>query len=114
MPLTSETRSIIDKKVFSIMKKTVILINTSRDPLIDDKALIEALENKGIAFAGLDTHSIELLTEDSSLKKLDSCVLTGNTGFNTQEAIVELKTKAACNVKDVFKGKEPKYWINKF
>jgi D-3-phosphoglycerate dehydrogenase len=114
MPLTSETRGLIDKKAFSIMKKTAILINTSRGPLIDDEALIEALENKRIAFAGLDTHSIEPLPQDSPLKRLDNCVLTDHTGFNTQEAIVELKTKAACNIKNVFEGKELKYWINKF
>lgn len=114
MPLTSETRGIIDKKAFSIMKKTAILINTSRGPLIDDEALIDALENKKIAFAGLDTHNVEPLPEGSPLKKLDNCVLTDHTGFNTQEAIVELKTKAACNIRDVLEGREPKYWINKF
>lgn len=114
MPLTSETRGIIDKKAFSLMKKTAILINTSRGPLIDEEALIEALKNKKIAFAGLDTHNIEPLPQDSPLKRLDNCVLTDHTGFNTQEAIIELKTKAAFNVKNVFEGKEPKYWINKF
>lgn len=114
MPLTSETRGIIDKKAFSIMKKTAILINTSRGPLIDDEALIDALKNKKIAFAGLDTYNIEPLPGDSPLKKLDNCVLTDHTGFNTQEAIIELKTKAACNVRDVLEGREPKYWINKF
>ncbi len=114
MPLTPETKGIINKKAFSVMKKTAILINTSRGPLIDDEALIEALENKRIASAGLDTHSIEPLPHDSPLKRLDNCVLTDHAGFNTQEAIIELKTKAACNIKDVFEGKEPKYWINKF
>lgn len=114
MPLTSETEGIIDKKAFSIMKKTAILINTSRGPLVDEKALIEALENKRIAFAGLDTHNVEPLPQDSPLKRLNNSVLTDHTGFNTQEAIVELKTKAAFNIKDVFEGREPKYWINKF
>ena len=96
------------------MKKTAIIINTSRGPLIDEEALIDALENKKIAFAGLDTHNVEPLPENSPLKKLDNCVLTDHTGFNTQEAIVELKTKVACNVKDVFENKEPRYWVNKF
>ncbi len=114
MTLTSETKGIIDKKAFSLMKKTAIIINTSRGPLIDEKALIETLKNKRIAFAGLDTHNAEPLPHNSPLKKLDNCVLTDHTGFNTQEAIIELKTKAACNVKNVFEGKEPKYWINKF
>jgi D-3-phosphoglycerate dehydrogenase len=114
MPLTPETKGIIDKKAFSLMKKTAIIINTSRGPLIDEEALIDALENKKIAFAGLDTHNVEPLPENSPLKKLDNCVLTDHTGFNTQEAIVELKTKVACNVKDVFENKEPRYWVNKF
>ncbi|MDD5600985.1 MAG: C-terminal binding protein [Actinomycetota bacterium] len=114
MPLTPETKGIIDKKAFSLMKKTAIIINTSRGPLIDEEALIDALENKKIAFAGLDTHNVEPLPENSPLKKLDNCVLTDHTGFNTQEAIVELKTKVACNVKDVFENKEPRYWVYKF
>ena len=114
MPLTSETRGIIDKKAFSIMKKTAILINTSRGPLIDEEELINALENKKIAFAGLDTYNVEPLPEESPLKKLDNCVLTDHTGFNTQEAIIELKTKVACNVRDVLEGREPEYLINKF
>lgn len=114
MPLTSETKGIIDKKAFSIMKKTAILINTSRGPLVEDDALIDALKSKKIAFAGLDTHNIEPLPKDSPLMKLDNCVLTDHTGFNTQEAIVELKTKIAWNIKDVLEGRQPKYWINKF
>lgn len=114
MPLTSETKGIIDKKAFSIMKKTAILINTSRGPLVENDALIDALKSKNIAFAGLDTHNIEPLPRDSPLMKLDNCVLTDHTGFNTQEAIVELKTKIAWNIKDVLEGRHPKYWINKF
>ena len=114
MPLTPETKGIIDKKAFSIMKKTAILINTSRGPLIDEEALIDALENKKIACAGLDTHNTEPLPADSPLKRLDNCVLTDHTGYNTQEAIIDLKTKAACNIKNVLEGREPEYWINKF
>ncbi|MDD5622733.1 MAG: C-terminal binding protein [Actinomycetota bacterium] len=114
MPLTPETRGIIDKKAFSIMKKTAILINTSRGPLIDEEALIDALENKKIACAGLDTHNVEPLPADSPLKRLDNCVLTDHTGYNTQEAIIDLKTKAACNIKNVLEGREPEYRVNEF
>jgi D-3-phosphoglycerate dehydrogenase len=74
MPLTPETKGIIDKKAFSLMKKTAIIINTSRGPLIDEEALIDALENKKIAFAGLDTHNVEPLPENSPLKKLDNLI----------------------------------------
>jgi D-3-phosphoglycerate dehydrogenase len=113
MPVTNETRGMINEKAFEIMKHTAILINTSRGPLIKDDALISALKNKRIAFAGLDTHNIEPLPADSELLKLENCVLTDHAAYNTREAVEELKRKAALNIKAVLEGNKAPYCINK-
>lgn len=113
MPVTNETRGMINEKAFELMKHTAILINTSRGPLIKDDALISALKNKRIAFAGLDTHNIEPLPADSELLKLENCVLTDHAAYNTREAVEELKRKAALNIKAVLEGNKAPYCINK-
>jgi D-3-phosphoglycerate dehydrogenase / 2-oxoglutarate reductase len=114
MPVTAETKGIIDKKAFLMMKNTVIIINTARGPLIAEDALIDALLNKKIAYAGLDTHNKEPLPSESPLLKIDNCILTDHMGFFTVESMAELHTKVAQNIKAVLEGGVPKYWVNKF
>lgn len=113
MPLTSETFGIINTNTLSIMKPTAILINTGRGQLVNDEDLLAALRNRTISFAALDTHNHEPLSKHSPYCGLDNVVLTDHTAYNTEEAIVELKTKSAKNVLDVLTGKVPKYPINK-
>ncbi len=113
MPVTSETRGIINRETIGLMKSTAILINTGRGPLIDDAALLEALKQSKIGFAGLDTHNTEPLPADSAYMKLDNVVLTDHTAYNTEEALIELKTKAAKNIVAVLEGKTPKYPVNR-
>lgn len=112
MPANDETRGMIDKRALSLMKNSAILINTSRGALVDDEALLAALQNGEIGFAGLDTHAIEPLPADSPYKKLDNVVLTNHTAFNTVEGVQELKTKAAQNVAAVLRGEKPPYCVN--
>jgi len=114
MPVTPETKGIINKKAFSLMKNSVILINTARGPLIDEEALIDALSNGKIAFAGLDTHNKEPLLSDSPLMKMDNCILTDHVGFYSDESMKELHTKIAQNIKAVLEGGKPIYPVNKF
>lgn len=113
MPVTSETRNMINEKTLSLMKKTAILINTARGALVNDAALIQALRNGQIAYAGLDTHNTEPLTAESEYVQLNNVVLTDHTAYNTKEAVIELKTKAAQNVILALKGEKPTYPINK-
>lgn len=112
MPVTAETRGMINAERLRKMKPSSILINTARGPLIDDAALIDALKNGTIYFAALDTHNAEPLGKDSQYCVLDNVVLTDHTAYNTQEAIVELKTKSALNVRDVLQGRIPQYPVN--
>ncbi|MDD5017412.1 MAG: C-terminal binding protein [Eubacteriales bacterium] len=112
MPVTIETRGIINQKTLAIMKPSAILINSARGPLVEDTALIAALKNGGIAFAGLDTHNHEPLKADSEYLMLENVVLTDHTAYNTAEAVVELKTKSAQNIVRALCGEPPVYPVN--
>ncbi len=111
-PLTEETTGMIGKNEFEKMKSGCIIINTSRGPLIDEKALYSALKNGQIAAAGIDVYTVEPLPEDSPLRTLDNITLTDHTGWYSEESIVELKTKAAQNILAVLKGGKPVYPVN--
>lgn len=113
MPLNDSTRGIINKEAFDKMKKNAILINTSRGPVIDENALIDALVNGRINSAGLDVHCREPLDKDNVLLKTDNCVLSDHVGWYSEESIVELKRKAAQNVRDVLLGRKSAYPVNK-
>lgn len=114
VPLTEETKNLVDAPVLERMKPTAILINTSRGGVVDHDALVDALRENKIAFAGLDTHHVEPLPPDDPLLTLDNCVLSDHAGFNTQEGVRELKTKVALNVRDVLTGGVPRYLLNRF
>jgi D-3-phosphoglycerate dehydrogenase / 2-oxoglutarate reductase len=114
MPVTAETRGMINEQTIGLMKESAILINTARGALIDDRALFNALHQHRIAFAGLDTHNREPLPADSPYFSLDNCVLTDHTAYSTNEAVVELKIKAAENIRAVLMGGRPLYPVNSF
>lgn len=108
-PLSDSTRSLIGAEQFGLMKKTAIIINTSRGPLIDETALTEALKNERIACAGMDVFVTEPLPAESELRKLDNITLTDHTGWHSVESMVELKTKAAQNIVDTLVTGKPTY-----
>lgn len=113
MPVTPETRGMIDDAAIALMKPTAILINTGRGPLVDDAALLRALREKRICAAGLDTHCVEPLASDSGYLELDNVILTDHTAYNTVEGVEELKTKSAQNVVDALLGRPVRYPVNK-
>jgi D-3-phosphoglycerate dehydrogenase len=67
------------------MKSTAYLINTSRGPIVEERALLEALNSKRIAGAGLDVFDVEPLPVDHPLRKLDNVVLTPHLGYVSQQ-----------------------------
>lgn len=79
-PLTPETRGLIGREELSSMKKEAVLINLARGPLVDETALIEALQEKRIRGAGLDVFRREPLPEESPLWDLDNVILTPHLG----------------------------------
>ena len=110
-PLLASTKGLIGAREFELMKKTAIIINTSRGSLIDEKALIDALKNERIGCAGLDVFENEPLEPDSELRKLDNVTLTDHTGWYSEESMVELKTKAAANIADTLVHGKPTYMV---
>lgn len=113
IPLNPETHHLIDDEKIRLMKPNSILINTSRGNLIDPDALYSALSENVILGAGIDTHSSEPLPKDSKFFKLDNIVLTDHSAYSSEEAVLELKTKSALNIKSVLCGELPKYSLNK-
>ncbi|RLI11708.1 glycerate dehydrogenase [Candidatus Bathyarchaeota archaeon] len=86
VPLTPETEGLIGKSDIDFMKEGCVLINTSQGKVIDEKALIEALKSRKIAYAGLDVFEEEPPPKDNPLFKLENTVLSPHIGFHTLEA----------------------------
>ncbi len=92
-PLNESTRHMINKETLAMMKPTAYLVNTARGALIDEKALIEALQNNVIAGAGLDVQEAEPLDDTSPLYSMDSVIITphmGWRGLETRQRLVSL------------------------
>jgi D-3-phosphoglycerate dehydrogenase len=83
--LSARTRGLIGAKELALMKPSAYLVNTSRGPIVDGAALIEALRNQTIAGAGLDVYDVEPLPVDHPLRKLDNVVLSPHLGYVTQQ-----------------------------
>jgi glyoxylate reductase len=91
VPLTEKTRNLVSEKYLNVMKRTAILVNTSRGPVVDEAALYSALREGKIAGAGLDVFQKEPILMSNPLLKLDNIVLVPHIG----SASVETRTKMA-------------------
>jgi D-3-phosphoglycerate dehydrogenase len=111
-PLNDSTRHLIGEKAFKKMEKKPLLINTSRGPIVDEKALIQALEQGLISGAGLDVLEKEPPDPQSPLLKMENVILSPHVGFYSEESIKELKRRTAENVSTVLSGKWPKSVVN--
>jgi phosphoglycerate dehydrogenase-like enzyme len=83
MVLSERSRGIVDAASIAAMKKSAYLVNTSRGPLVDTKALIQALTERRIAGAAIDVYDEEPLPAEHPLRKLDNVVLTPHLGYVT-------------------------------
>lgn len=106
VPLLSATRHLIGEKELKMMKKTAYLINTSRGPIIDEAALVKALQNKIIAGAALDVFENEPRLA-SGLAELDNVILTPHIASATVETRSKMAKLAAENIVAVMEGREP-------
>ncbi|MEX0930757.1 MAG: D-glycerate dehydrogenase [Candidatus Paceibacterota bacterium] len=110
LPLLDSTRHILNEKNLAVMKPTSYLINTSRGPVIDEKALVDALQRKIIKGAALDVFENEPeLT--SGLAELDNTVLTPHIASATEETRSKMSELAAENIIAFFNGEKPKNLI---
>lgn len=102
-PLTPETYHIVDGARLAQMKLSAFLINTARGPLVDEKALVEALRSGTIAGAGLDVYEFDDAVTDELLA-LDNTVLTPHIGTQTVDGRREMAQFAATNIVNYFFG----------
>jgi D-3-phosphoglycerate dehydrogenase len=110
-PLTPETRGLMNAAAFSKMKNGASVINTARGPLIDEAALVAALDSGQVGAAALDVVTTEPLAKDSPLLGRDNVILTPHTAFYSVEALNELQTKCASDVARVLSGEKAVYPI---
>jgi len=98
VPLNPHTRNMLGAEQFSLMPKGAILVNTARGEVVDEAALVAALQDGRLFAAGLDTMAIEPLPADSPLAALKNVVLTPHVGGSTPAALAAMASGAARNV----------------
>jgi D-3-phosphoglycerate dehydrogenase len=108
-PLTPATRGLLGAAAFAQMKRGAMIVNTARGPLIDEAALLAALDSGALGSAALDVVASEPLPKDSPLLGRDNLILTPHTAFYSVEALEELQTKCAADVARVLSGEPPLY-----
>jgi phosphoglycerate dehydrogenase-like enzyme len=85
MQLGDRSRGLVTTKEFAVMKPTAYIINTARGPIIEEKALITALQERLIAGAGLDVFDIEPLPVDHPFRRMDNVVITPHLGYVSEQ-----------------------------
>ena len=111
-PLSPETKSLIGEKELKMMKKTAILINTSRGPVVDQKALARALKEEWIAGAGLDVFEKEPMDAEDPLLQLDNIAMTPHLGSASTKTREDMAIKAVTNLLAGLEGKTPPDLLN--
>ncbi len=102
--LSERTRGLLGARELGLMKPTAYVINTSRGPIIDEQALVEALQNKTIAGAGLDVFDDEPLTLDHALRNLENTVITPHIGYVTEDTYKIFFDQTVENIKAFLDG----------
>ncbi|MEN8662379.1 MAG: phosphoglycerate dehydrogenase [Lentimonas sp.] len=112
MPLTADTKHMLDADAFGRMKDGVRVFNCARGGIIDEAALIEALNSGKVAAAGLDVYEDEPPAEDSPLRQIDNLVLTPHLGASTQEAQENVGIDVAKQMIEALKGEMVRNALN--
>ncbi|HEY8485829.1 MAG TPA: NAD(P)-dependent oxidoreductase, partial [Limnochordales bacterium] len=110
-PLTPETRHLLGAAQLARMKPTAYLVNTSRGELVDADALAEALRSGKLAGAALDVLPQEPPPAGHPLLSLDNVVVTPHVAWYSEDSLVELRTKAAQQVREVLLGGSARYRV---
>ncbi|MDX2037201.1 MAG: C-terminal binding protein [Isosphaeraceae bacterium] len=110
--LDPTSRGLIDARALELMKPDAILINTARGPVVDQDALISALEAGKLTGAGIDVFEREPL-DDERLRSHPRVVLTPHSAFYSVEGFEEMRRKAAEEVRRILEGKKPRNLVNR-
>jgi D-3-phosphoglycerate dehydrogenase len=111
-PLTPDTKKLVNAPRLSLMKKSAVLINTSRGPVVDEAALIDALQRGVIAGAGLDVYEKEPINNDNPLLKMENVTLTPHVSAATREAYIEKVMGGFDNYRKILKNEKPDNCVN--
>lgn len=109
--LSDRTEGLIGARELGLMKPTAFLVNTSRGPIVDESALLNALRNRTIAGAGIDVFGVEPAPKDYPFFDLDNVVITPHLGYVTQESYANFYTQTLENIRNFFEG-EPRQVMN--
>jgi len=112
-PLTSETHHAISTAELDALGENGVLINTARGAIVDEAALLDALESDTLGGAGLDTFEEEPPGPENPLYDRDDVILTPHVGGVTREALERMSQRAAANVRTVYEGAVPKSTVNR-
>lgn len=112
LPLTGDTRSLIDERALSLMKPGSYLVNMARGPIVDQTALVAALKSGHLAGAALDVFETEPPDFDSPLFQMPNVVLAPHMAGSTHEALATIACRAAGDIKLVLSGQPPEHPVN--
>jgi D-3-phosphoglycerate dehydrogenase len=112
VPLTAETTGLIGARELALMKPTAFLINTARGAVIDQPALVAALQARRIAGAGLDVMTPEPPATDDPLLALENVILTPHVAWYSEESREHVTREAALDVVRVLRGESPRNAVN--
>jgi phosphoglycerate dehydrogenase-like enzyme len=107
VPLGSQTRGMISDREFAMMKPTAVFINACRGPVVDEAALIRAMQDQRIAAAGLDVLEEEPTPEDNPLLDMDNVLITPHFAGFSVEAGEKSRIFALANTDRVARGEDP-------
>jgi len=110
--LNAETRHLINEAFLRQMKPTACLINTSRGPVVDEQALIRALQEQWIAGAALDVREQEPPAPDSPLSQMDNVILTPHAAYFSTPAVAQVPQRCGEEVARVLTGQRPLHVVN--
>jgi phosphoglycerate dehydrogenase-like enzyme len=105
LPLTESTSGLLDADALATMKPDAVLINTSRGPIVDEAAVVDALRGGRLAAAGLDVFAVEPVPGDNPLLKLDNVVLTPHVSWYTADTMRRYLTHAVDNCERLRDGR---------
>jgi D-3-phosphoglycerate dehydrogenase len=111
-PLDHDTRGLIDAPALAAMKPGALLVNASRGPVVDEAALVAALDSGRLAGAALDVYEVEPLAADSPLRRMDQVFLSPHAGGATEQAAARVQEVVRANLMRVLEGEDPFNVVN--
>ena len=112
LPLTADTSKLLDAAALALMKPGAVIVNTSRGPIIDEDALVDALRGGRLAAAGLDVFAVEPIPADNPLLSLDNVVLTPHVTWYTVDTMRRYLAEAVDNCRRMRDGQDLRNVVN--